>query len=431
MTQFKKNRSNNSSNSNKPNKPNKQNPSHKASKPDNRRPSQRPARKRTTSMPVHLLVQDAVIEPVESKYVGQRYDASPIHPDLLKNLQSMGFTHTTEIQERTFEALKAKKDVIGIASTGTGKTGAFLIPMLDNNLQNREQRKTLIVVPTRELALQVQEECTKLAKGMRLQTVCYIGGTNIERDLRLENRGAPVIIGTPGRLLDLVQRGHLQLQHIETLILDEFDKMLDMGFVADIRKLKRGLTGCKQTLLFSATNNPKQRPIIDEFVTKPVLVEVSQGNASSKRVQQDIIHVKPDQDKFTLLLELLQNPEYDKVILFIETKHLANRIAKKLNGSGVSADSIHGDKSQNYRVNALNKFKDGTIRVLVATDVAARGIDINDVALVVNYQIPNDHDTYIHRVGRTGRAGKTGQAFTFVETSDLANDEKRKPQRKR
>jgi ATP-dependent RNA helicase RhlE len=183
--------------------------------------------------------------------------------------------------------------------------------------------------------------------------------------------------------------------------------------------------------LFSATNNPKQRPIIDEFVTKPVLVEVSQGNASSKRVQQDIIHVKPDQDKFTLLLELLQNPEYDKVILFIETKHLANRIAKKLNGSGVSADSIHGDKSQNYRVNALNKFKDGTIRVLVATDVAARGIDINDVALVVNYQIPNDHDTYIHRVGRTGRAGKTGQAFTFVETSDLANDEKRKPQRKR
>ncbi len=346
-------------------------------------------------MPIHLLVQDAVIEPLENKYVGQRYDASPIHSDLLKNLIAMGFTHTTEIQERTFEALKAKKDVIGIASTGTGKTGAFLIPMLDNNLQNREQRKTLIVVPTRELALQVQEECTKLAKGMRLQ------------------------------------RGHLQLQNIETLILDEFDKMLDMGFVADIRKLKRGLTGCKQTLLFSATNNPKQRPIIDEFVTKPVLVEVSQGNTSSKRVQQDIIHVKSDQDKFTLLLELLQNPEYDKVILFIETKHLANRIAKKLNGSGVSADSIHGDKSQNYRVNALNKFKDGTIRVLVATDVAARGIDINDVALVVNYQIPNDHDTYIHRVGRTGRAGKTGQAFTFVETSDLANDEKRKPQRKR
>jgi ATP-dependent RNA helicase RhlE len=395
MTQFKKNRSNNSSNSNKPNKPNNQNSTQKASKPDNRRPSQRPVRKRTTTMPIHLLVQDAVIEPLENKYVGQRYDASPIHSDLLKNLIAMGFTHTTEIQERTFEALKAKKDVIGIASTGTGKTGAFLIPMLDNNLQNREQRKTLIVVPTRELALQVQEECTKLAKGMRLQ------------------------------------RGHLQLQNIETLILDEFDKMLDMGFVADIRKLKRGLTGCKQTLLFSATNNPKQRPIIDEFVTKPVLVEVSQGNTSSKRVQQDIIHVKSDQDKFTLLLELLQNPEYDKVILFIETKHLANRIAKKLNGSGVSADSIHGDKSQNYRVNALNKFKDGTIRVLVATDVAARGIDINDVALVVNYQIPNDHDTYIHRVGRTGRAGKTGQAFTFVETSDLANDEKRKPQRKR
>src|SRR5690606_21155311 len=196
---------------------------------------------------------------------------------------------------------------------------------------------------------------------------------------------------------------------------DEFDKMLDMGFIHDIRKLVGGMKQRKQTLLFSATKDRKQQVVIDEIVTNPFPVEIHSGDSSSENVDQDVIKVESGQDKFKLLLDVLSNPEFSKVILFTETKHLANRLAKKLNNAGVKADQIHGNKSQNYRVNALKKFKNGSIRVLVATDVAARGIDIDNVSLVINYQIPNDYDTYIHRVGRTGRAGNTGTAYTFVD----------------
>lgn len=328
----------------------------------------------------------------------------------------MGFVSPTEIQDKTFDRLVEGANLIGIANTGTGKTGAFLIPILENLLRNKDQKfQSLIVVPTRELALQVYDEFKKLSEGLKLRAACYIGGTNIEKDIRSLNNYFDLVIGTPGRLLDLCNRGNLKLGRFEVLVLDEFDKMLDMGFIRDVRELINGMKQRRQTLLFSATKDPKQQTIINEIVTNPFLVEIHSGDSSSKNVDQDIIRVQEGQDKYRLLLDVLANPGFDKVILFTETKHLANRLSQKLIDSGITSDRIHGNKSQNYRINALDKFKNGSIRVLVATDVAARGIDVNNVALVVNYQLPMDFDTYIHRIGRTGRAGKTGTAYTFVD----------------
>ncbi|EPB65799.1 ATP-dependent RNA helicase RhlE family protein [Ancylostoma ceylanicum] len=339
-----------------------------------------------------------------------------LQPQLKANIQKMGFVSPTEIQDKTFDKLVEGANLIGIANTGTGKTGAFLIPILENLLRNNDDRfQSLIIVPTRELALQVYDEFKKLSEGLKLRAACYIGGTNVEKDVRSLNNYFDLIIGTPGRLLDLRNRGSLKTNRFEVLVLDEFDKMLDMGFIRDIRELISGMKQRKQTLLFSATKDPKQQTIINEIVKNPFIAEIHSGDQSSKNVEQDIIRVEEGQDKFKLLLDLLENPDFDRVILFTETKHLANRLAKKLNGAGVKSDQIHGNKSQNYRVNALEKFKNGTIRILVATDVAARGIDISNVSLVVNYQLPKDFDTYIHRVGRTGRAGKTGMAYTFVD----------------
>lgn len=371
--------------------------------------------KKSTLNP-ELLIQQAVVSSVKAITVETRFEEMHLQDSLKANIQKMGFVSPTEIQDKTFEKLVEGANLIGIANTGTGKTGAFLIPILENLLRNNDRKfQSLIVVPTRELALQVYDEFKKLSDGLKLSAACYIGGTNIEKDIRSLNNYFDIVIGTPGRLLDLRNRGNLKLNRFEVLVLDEFDKMLDMGFIRDIKELVSGMKQRKQTLLFSATKDPKQQTIINEIVSNPFVVEVHSGDQSSKNVEQDIIKVQEGQDKFKILLDLLTDKDFDKVILFTETKHLANRLSKKLNNSGVKSDQIHGNKSQNYRINALEKFKKGSIRVLVATDVAARGIDVNNVSLVVNYQLPKDFDTYIHRVGRTGRAGKTGTAYTFVD----------------
>lgn len=374
----------------------------------------RPAKK--SQLNPELLIQKAIASTVKSITVEKRFEEMELQPQLKINIQKMGFVSPTEIQDKTFDKLVDGGNLIGIANTGTGKTGAFLIPILESLLRSEGDKFTsLIIVPTRELAIQVYDEFKKLSEKMNLSAACYIGGTNVEKDVRSLKNRFDLIIGTPGRLLDLNQRGSLKLNQFKVLVLDEFDKMLDMGFIHDIRKLVGGMKQRKQTLLFSATKDPKQKVIIDEIVTDPFLVEIHSGDSSSKSVNQDVIKVENGQDKFKLLLDVLSNTDFSKVILFTETKHLANRLAKKLNSAGVKADQIHGNKSQNYRISAMKKFKNGGIRVLVATDVAARGIDIDHVSLVINYQIPMDYDTYIHRVGRTGRAGNTGTAYTFVD----------------
>jgi len=372
--------------------------------------------KKAKELNPNLLIQRAqqVVE-VEAK-IETRFDEMNIHPAILGNLRNMGFVNPTEIQIKTYDQLVEGQNLIGIANTGTGKTGAFLIPIIQRLLKQENERfLSMVIVPTRELALQVYDEFKKLTQGMKFNAACFIGGTNIEKDLRVLKNPYDIVIATPGRLIDLKDRGGIKLIKFEVLILDEFDKMLDMGFVKDVRHIVDLMRHRKQTLLFSATKDPKQAQIIDEIVTDPLLVQVSSGQTSSANVDQDIIRVGANEDKFNLLLGMLRKEEFSKVIIFSELKHGATRLARKLNSCGIKSDCIHGDKTQNYRVNALDKFKTGEIKVLVATDVAARGIDVNDISHVINYQLPKDYETYIHRVGRTGRAGKTGVALTFVD----------------
>lgn len=337
-----------------------------------------------------------------------------LQPTLLKNLKDKGYETMTNIQEESIFPLMEGRDLLGISNTGSGKTGAFLIPIIEHAKADQQQFTALIVTPTRELALQIEEEFKTLSKGMNLYSATFIGGTNINSDFKSLNRKLHVIVGTPGRLLDLYDRKLLKLNQVNTLVLDEFDRMLDMGFVHDVKKLVNAMTKRSQTMLFSATLEPTQKALIDGLLDNPVVVKINSGGATSENVEQETIRVPEGRDKFEMLAGLFKDKTMDRVIIFTETKRLADRLSKKLNETGIKSGLIHGNKSQNFRNKTIEEFKNGTTRVLVATDVAARGIDVADVTHVINYQLPMSMDSYIHRIGRTGRAGKTGRAITFV-----------------
>jgi len=338
----------------------------------------------------------------------------PINARLKQNLSEKGYTRPTEIQDRTLETLLEGRDILGIAQTGTGKTGAFLVPIIEELLHKRTNHFALVVVPTRELALQVEEEFRSMSKGLGLYSACFIGGTNINRDLQNLRRNSHVVIATPGRLLDLTDRRAMDLSKFRTLVLDEFDRMLDMGFIRDVNRILDGMKHRRHTMLFSATLDKSQQSMINNILSNPVTVKVSGGTRGGDSIDQDIIRLKPGEDKFKVLQHMLSGEEFDKVLLFEETKHRVSKLCIKLNKAGIKAEQIHGNKSQNARQSALKAFKQGRVRVLVATDVASRGLDISDVSHVINYQVPQTHDSYIHRIGRTGRAGKMGKAYTFV-----------------
>jgi ATP-dependent RNA helicase RhlE len=338
----------------------------------------------------------------------------PISSKLKELLQKKGYERPTEIQDRTLETLLNGRDLLGIAQTGTGKTGAFLIPIIEQLIKQRNNSYALIVVPTRELANQVDQEFKSMTSGLGLYSACYIGGTNINRDLQSLRRSSHVVIGTPGRLLDLSNRKALDFGQFNTLVLDEFDRMLDMGFVHDVKRIIAGMRQRNHTMLFSATLDKSQQSMIDTVLTDPVSVKISSGDRPGDRIEQDVIRLNKGEDKFMVLKEMLLQDDFQKVLLFEETKHRVKRLSIKLDKAGIPSGQIHGDKSQNARQKALKAFKQGEVRVLVATDVAARGLDISDVSHVINYQIPQSHDSYIHRIGRTGRAGKAGKALTFV-----------------
>ncbi len=337
-----------------------------------------------------------------------------LQPTLLKNLKDKGYESMTNIQEQSIFPLMEGRDLLGISNTGSGKTGAFLIPIIEHAKADQQQFTALIVTPTRELALQIEEEFKTLSKGMNLYSATFIGGTNINSDFKSLNRKLHVIVGTPGRLLDLYDRKLLKLNQVNTLVLDEFDRMLDMGFIHDVKKLVNAMTKRSQTMLFSATLEPSQKSLIDGLLDNPVVVKINSGGSTSENVEQETIRVPEGRDKFEMLAGLFKDKTMDRVIIFTETKRLADRLSKKLNESGIKSGLIHGNKSQNFRNKTIEEFKNGTTRVLVATDVAARGIDVADVTHVINYQLPMSMDSYIHRIGRTGRAGKTGRAITFV-----------------
>ncbi len=354
------------------------------------------------------------IKTEEEKFVSTiTFQEFSLHTLLSKNIKSKGYKSPTEIQERSIPTLISGSDLIGIAATGTGKTGAFLIPIIQQMLEN-ENTRALVVVPTRELAEQVQEEFRSLTKGSGLNSSCFIGGTNVGRDLSEARRKNRFIVATPGRLNDLINRGAMKLSSTHILVLDEFDRMLDMGFIGDVRNIATTMSQRTQTILFSATVDKSQETLIREFVSSPVKINVNTGANSSDNVHQDIIKVKSSENKFDVLIELLKGDSFEKVILFAETKRSADKIGLQLKRSGMRSDVIHGDKSQNYRSNAIKLFKSGKTKILVATDVASRGIDVDNVTHVVNYELPRTMDSYIHRIGRTGRAGKVGMAYTFV-----------------
>lgn len=381
-----------------------------------RRSKQQPNRRKQSSVNPDLLTQKAS-EPVKQvTYEPTRsFDAMPLHRRLLENIEKKGFESPTEIQDRTLESLLDRRDLLGIAQTGTGKTGAFLIPIIDRLLREKQPFQTLVLVPTRELAVQVEEEFRSLVKGLNLHVSRFIGGTNINRDLQNLRRSSHLTVATPGRLLDLYQRRALRLDVFEVLVLDEFDRMLDMGFARDVDRIVDAMTNRRHTMLFSATLDEAQRGKISRLLHQPVEVRVSNGQQTGQHIDQEIIKLAPGEDKFGRLKLLLDNPDFNKVLVFAETKRWVSKVNKKLRQAGITSDEIHGNKSQNYRQKALNSFRAGRVQVLVATDVAARGLDVTDVTHVINYQLPGSMDSYIHRIGRTGRAGNKGKALTFVQ----------------
>ena len=344
----------------------------------------------------------------------ENFENIPIDSRLRENISRKGYTLMTEIQEISMNHLLDGLDLVGIANTGTGKTGAFLIPIIHRMITEVTKIKVMVLVPTRELALQVQEEFESLTRGLGLISITLIGGSNVNIDIQKLRKGFDLIIGTPGRTTDMIERRSLLPEHVSVLVLDEFDRMLDMGFSKEVMRIAKNMKNRSQTVLFSATENENLRPLINELLENPVYVSSTMQTTTSENVDQDIIRIQSGQEKFTVLLDLIVQDEFRKVLIFSETKRGVSKLTKKLKAKGFGVDEIHGNRSQAQRKKALDLFRKGGIQVLTATDVAARGLDIEDVSHVINYQLPGSMDSYIHRIGRTGRAGKTGHAITFM-----------------
>jgi len=332
---------------------------------------------------------------------------------LQRNLESLKFSAPSAIQDQAIPIALQGRDVIGLANTGTGKTAAFLLPILEKLNGDERRNSVLIMAPTRELAQQIDDEFKRFSRGLQLFSAVCVGGMNIERQIRDLKRQPHVIIGTPGRLKDLLERRVLRLNHINTFVLDEADRMLDMGFIVDIKHIAGMLPAERQTFCFSATITPAIQTIVQEMMKNPETVSV-RTSETSEHVDQDVIEAFDKVHKLELLTELLKKDEFEKVLVFGETKFGVQRLADSLSKDGISSEAIHGNKSQSQRQRALNAFKSDRAKVLVATDVAARGLDIPDVSHVINFDQPQTYDDYIHRIGRTGRGGKTGKALTFV-----------------
>lgn len=342
---------------------------------------------------------------------------------LLRAIAESGYNNPTLVQEKTIPLVLDKKDIIVSAQTGTGKTAAFALPILQLLFDRQDAPKkgktikALIVSPTRELAIQIEANFKTYSSYTNLRTTVVYGGTSIEPQKEILTKGIDILIATPGRLLDLHKQDIVNLDYVETLVLDEADLMLDMGFIDDVKKIERLCTKEKQILLFSATIPYKVEQLANSILNAPERVEVAQNSSTSKQVVQLLYYV-PKRNKIELCLHLLRNTIKGNILIFRRTKFGVDKLEKTLLKNGYKVDSIHGDKSQTGRQDALNKFKKGEINILIATDVAARGIDINDLDVVVNFDLPNVPETYVHRIGRTARAGKKGIAYSFCSADE-------------
>lgn len=362
----------------------------------------------------HKFVNRAV-ERVEEAYVPTHtFNDFALSDKTKATLEFLGFTTPSAIQDQAITPALEGRDVIGLANTGTGKTAAFLLPIIEKLLKTPTRNSVLILSPTRELAQQIDAEFKRFAAGQKLFSAVCVGGANIGRQIRDLQRNPHVIIATPGRLKDLLERRIAVLGEVDTFVLDEADRMLDMGFVHDIRHVATLLPTNRQTMCFSATMTPEVKVIMDEFMNDPVIVSVRRGETSD-HIDQDIVEAYDKEDKIEKLTALLHKDELEKTIVFCDTKFGAQRLADRLSKDGLPAVAIHGNKSQSQRERALKAFKTNAVNIMVATDVAARGLDIPNVSHVINFDQPKVYEDYVHRIGRTGRAGNTGKALTFVQ----------------
>ncbi|MFZ2621354.1 MAG: DEAD/DEAH box helicase [Minisyncoccia bacterium] len=367
----------------------------------------------TAIHPSKFINKAVVTETVEHFVPEHNFVDFIIEERLKENIIKKGYTIPTPIQDKAIPHVLKGQDVVGIANTGTGKTAAFLIPLIHKVL-SQPKENILIVVPTRELALQIQEELNGFIGGMKLYSVVCVGGAPIGSQIRQLRYRNEFVIGTPGRIKDLLERKCLNLSHFKTVVLDEADRMLDMGFINDMKYMMALMPKDRHTLFFSATMSREIEALIKDFLKNPVMISVKTGD-TAKNVDQDVVRVNRGDNKLDVLHSMLIQPDFDKVLIFGRTKHGVEKLTSLLVGRGFKAESIHGNKNQSARQRSLKLFKDGKVQILVATDVAARGLDISDVSHVINFDIPATYEDYVHRIGRTGRAGKKGKALTFVE----------------
>ncbi|MEK9672252.1 MAG: DEAD/DEAH box helicase [Rhodospirillaceae bacterium] len=343
---------------------------------------------------------------------------------ILRAIRESGYTEMTPIQTQAIPPLLAGRDILGIAQTGTGKTAAFALPML-HRLSRTDGKALsrrpigLILAPTRELAGQIADNLWVYGRHLRLRSLTVFGGVSIRNQIRQLDQGTHILVATPGRLLDLMNQRCVFLDAIETIVLDEADRMLDMGFVRDVQKIMAKLPRDSQTALFSATMSPAIKTLAGDLLNDPAVAEVTPVATTAEKIDQQVMFVPKDK-KRDLLSDVLDDAAIHRALVFTRTKHGADRVARHLQQDGISCDAIHGNKSQNQRERALNAFRKGTTRVLVATDIAARGIDVNGVTHVINFELPNEPESYVHRIGRTARAGASGQAISFCDHEERA-----------
>jgi ATP-dependent RNA helicase RhlE len=365
------------------------------------------------------------------KFKPMKFTQLGLSAELLRAIAEQGYVQATPIQAKAIPLVLEGRDVLAGAQTGTGKTAGFTLPLLQRLQESRSRSKrpfirALVLVPTRELAAQVNASVTDYGRHLPFKSTVIFGGVNINPQINQLRRGVDIVVATPGRLLDHLQQGTIDLDRVETLVLDEADRMLDMGFIRDIRKVLQALPSERQNLLFSATFSSEIKRLAADLLNAPVEIQVARQNETAEGVSQ-IIHPVDRNRKRALLSHLIHSEKWSQVLVFTRTKHGANRLAKQLNQDNIYADAIHGNKSQAARTRALAQFKDGKLRVLVATDIAARGLDISQLPHVVNYEMPSVPQDYVHRIGRTGRAGLGGQAASLVcvdEQKLLADIEK-------